>query len=88
MVCEFPRILGRHHGNDEGIPPDNFTRTAVGVYPAGGSFDNQPDIPNYDNYGSLGATGAGIKGAVGLGNGAGGAGMANLLIILRTFHEG
>lgn len=34
---------GRTHGNDEGTPPDNFTRTAVGVYPAGGSFDAYPD---------------------------------------------
>ena len=66
---------GRHHGNDEGTPPDGFTRTAFGVYPAGGSFDNQPDVPNYDNYGSLGATNAGIKGAVGQGNGGGGAGI-------------
>jgi len=66
---------GRHHGNDEGTPPDNFTRTAVGVYPAGGSFDNQPDIPNYDNYGSLSGTNAGIKGAVWQGNGGGGAGI-------------
>ena len=66
---------GRTHGNDEGTPPDNFTRTAVGVYPAGGSFDNQPDVPNYDNYGSLGATNAGIKGAVWQGNGGGGQGI-------------
>ena len=66
---------GRHHGNDEGTPPDNFTRTAVGVYPAGGSFDNQPDVPNYDNYGSLSGTNAGIKGAVWQGNGGGGAGI-------------
>ncbi len=73
--ANFLGYWGRHHGNDEGIPPDNFTRTAVGVYPAGGSFDNQPDIPNYDNYGSLAGTNAGIKGAVGLGNGAGGAGI-------------
>ena len=34
---------GRLHGNDEGTPPDNFTRTAVGVYPSGGSFDAYPD---------------------------------------------
>jgi len=39
---------GRAHGNDEGTPPDSFTRTAVGVYPAGGSFDNQPDVQIYD----------------------------------------
>ena len=31
---------GRPHGNDQGIPPDNFTRTAVGVYPASGNFDD------------------------------------------------
>ena len=73
--ANFLGYWGRHHGNDEGIPPDNFTRTAVGVYPAGGSFDNQPDIPNWDNFGGLGAMNAGIKGAVGLGNGAGGAGI-------------
>ena len=66
---------GRTHGNDEGTPPDNFTRTAVGVYPAGGSFDNQPDVPNYDNYGSLGATNEGIKGSVWQGNGGGGQGI-------------
>jgi len=71
----FLGYWGRHHGNDEGTPPDNFTRTAVGVYPAGGSFDNQPDIPNYDNYGSLGGTNEGIKGAVWQGNGGGGSGI-------------
>ncbi|NQX76788.1 MAG: SusD/RagB family nutrient-binding outer membrane lipoprotein [Gilvibacter sp.] len=31
---------GRNHGDDDGTPPDNFTRTAVGVYPAGGLFDD------------------------------------------------
>ena len=66
---------GRSHGNNEGIPPDNFTRTAVGVYPAGGSFDNQPDVPNYDNYGTLAATNQGIKGSVWQGNGGGGQGI-------------
>lgn len=30
---------GRDHINNEGIPPDNFLRTAWGVYPAGGRFD-------------------------------------------------
>jgi len=38
---------GRFHGNDEGTPPDNFTRTASGVYPAGGLFDD-------DDFGSVG----------------------------------
>lgn len=31
---------GRQHGDDDGTPPDNFTRTAVGVYPATGRFDD------------------------------------------------
>lgn len=30
---------GRDHGNDDGIPPDNFLRTNFGVYPVGGRFD-------------------------------------------------
>ena len=58
---------GREHGNDEGTPPDNFTRTASGVYPAGGSFDDNPDVfeytgifPNYDdNFVAQGAGGGG-----------------------------
>lgn len=31
---------GRDHGNGEGIPPDSFRRTAYGVYPAAGNFDD------------------------------------------------
>jgi hypothetical protein len=31
---------GRDHGNDEGIPPDSFRRTASGVYPGAGNFDD------------------------------------------------
>ncbi|MDG1681833.1 MAG: SusD/RagB family nutrient-binding outer membrane lipoprotein [Flavobacteriaceae bacterium] len=63
---------GRAHGNDEGTPPDNFTRTAVGVYPAGGSYDNQNEFPTYVNgSGDLGFP----TGAVGRGNGGGGAGI-------------
>jgi len=39
--CSVPNgYWGRSHGNDEGTPPDNFFRTAVGVYPAGGRFDD------------------------------------------------
>jgi hypothetical protein len=39
--CSVPNgYWGRSHGNDEGTPPDNFTRTAVGVYPAAGRFDD------------------------------------------------
>jgi len=31
---------GRDHGFGGGIPPDTFRRTAVGVYPAAGNFDD------------------------------------------------
>ena len=49
---------GRSHGNDEGTPPDNFTRTAVGVYPAGGLFDDS----RFEGVGlGLGGGGAGIE---------------------------
>jgi hypothetical protein len=33
-------FYGRDHGNDQGIPPDNFLRTVWGIYPVGGKFDN------------------------------------------------
>jgi len=31
---------GRDHLNGEGIPPDGLKRTAYGIYPAGGRYDN------------------------------------------------
>jgi len=49
---------GRSHGNDEGTPPDNFRRTAVGVYPAAGKFDDE----KFGVVGlGLGGGGAGIE---------------------------
>ena len=67
---------GRTHGDDEGIPPDNFLRTAPGVYPAGGSFDGIADAFPY--------VGESISGtwpqAVGLGNGGGGAGIEPIML--------
>ncbi len=49
---------GRSHGNDEGTPPDGFQRTASGVYPAAGRFDD-------DSFGvvglGVGGGGAGIE---------------------------
>ena len=45
---------GRTHGNDEGTPPDNFLRTAYGVYPAGGIYDDGDFEPT-----ALGAGGGG-----------------------------
>ncbi len=39
--CSVPNgYWGRTHGNDEGTPPDGFFKTAYGVYPAGGRFDD------------------------------------------------
>lgn len=35
---------GRDHLNNEGIPPDGLLRTAWGIYPAGGSFDNNAGV--------------------------------------------
>lgn len=48
---------GRDHANNEGIPPDSFKRTAIGVYPAGGRFDGDDfDFVGIDQ----GGKGAGI----------------------------
>ncbi|MCO5725224.1 SusD/RagB family nutrient-binding outer membrane lipoprotein [Robiginitalea marina] len=57
--CAVPNgYWGRTHGNNEGTPPDNFLRTAVGVYPAGGRFDDN----GFDGVGlGLGGGGAGIE---------------------------
>ena len=57
--CSVPNgYWGRTHGNDQGTPPDNFTRAAVGVYPAGGRFDDS----GFDGVGlGLGGGGAGIE---------------------------
>jgi hypothetical protein len=46
---------GRDHGNAEGIPPDSFQKTSGGVYPIGGSFDD-------DRFTSV-SVGAGAGGA-------------------------
>ncbi len=57
--CSVPNgYWGRSHGNDEGTPPDGFLRTASGVYPAGGRFDDD----SFDVVGlGLGGGGAGIE---------------------------
>lgn len=49
---------GRDHLDPDGIPPDNLKRTAYGVYPAGGRFDNNSGAPV--NNTALGARGAGM----------------------------
>ncbi|NVJ86891.1 MAG: SusD/RagB family nutrient-binding outer membrane lipoprotein [Cyclobacteriaceae bacterium] len=49
---------GRDHLDPDGIPPDGLKRTAWGVYPAGGRFDDDSASPV--NNPSLGAQGAGV----------------------------
>ncbi|SDA60741.1 Starch-binding associating with outer membrane [Algoriphagus alkaliphilus] len=49
---------GRDHLDPDGIPPDGLRRTAYGVYPSGGRFDNNSATPV--NNIQLGARGAGI----------------------------
>lgn len=66
----------RHHGVDEGIPPDNFLRTAVGVYPAGGSFDGREDAFPYIGE----SISASFGQSVGLGKGGGGAGIEPIIL--------
>ncbi|MCK6616070.1 MAG: SusD/RagB family nutrient-binding outer membrane lipoprotein [Cyclobacteriaceae bacterium] len=46
---------GRDFGDFSGIPPDNFKRTAFGVYPAGGNFDNSSFLAVNQNMGLRGA---------------------------------
>ncbi len=59
VYCFIPEgYWGRSHGNDEGGPPDGFLKTAAGVYPHAGRFDD-------NSFGSvglgLGGQGAGIE---------------------------
>jgi hypothetical protein len=49
---------GRDHLNGEGIPPDGLKRTAYGVYPAGGRYDNNAGAQVSP---TAGAGGAGIQ---------------------------
>ncbi|NND62753.1 MAG: SusD/RagB family nutrient-binding outer membrane lipoprotein [Flavobacteriaceae bacterium] len=45
---------GRDHGNEDGIPPDGFFRTAPGIYPIGGKFDGEELTPFELNTGGSG----------------------------------
>jgi hypothetical protein len=49
---------GRDHLDPDGIPPDGLRRTAYGVYPAAGRFDNNSATPVNNNL--AGGRGAGI----------------------------
>lgn len=46
---------GRDHVDNQGIPPDNFFRTAWGTYPAGGRFDANVNAGVSQNVGMRGA---------------------------------
>lgn len=50
---------GRDHLDPDGIPPDGLKRTAYGVFPSGGRFDNNAGV-NVNNGLSFGMRGAGI----------------------------
>ena len=76
---------GRIHGNNEGIPPDSFGRTAVGVYPAGGRFDDNQDWITLIDPSEDPPVIEFYDAAVGLSLGAGGAGIEP--IILSSFVE-
>jgi len=48
-------LWGRDHGSADGLPPDGFLRTAFGIYPAGGRFDDDSfDIIDGTDYGAEG----------------------------------
>jgi len=49
---------GRDHTDDEGIPADGTFRATYGIYPGGGTFDNDAFIQGSDN---TGIEGAGIQ---------------------------
>lgn len=50
---------GRDHLDPQGIPPDNLARTLYGLYPAGGTFDNNTPMPMSTT--NVGNRGAGIE---------------------------
>jgi len=59
--CQLPEgYWGRDHLNNEGIPPDGLKRTTYGLYPAGGRFDANDDVPVSDQDLASGARGRGI----------------------------
>lgn len=59
-VASLNGYFGRDHGNGSGIPPDGPLRTEYGVYPGGGSYDNN-SFSFTQTDGTLGSQGAGIS---------------------------
>ena len=58
-IADREGYFGRDHGNDSGIPPDGNIRTVVGLYPAGGKFDDDSAILTQQG-GTEGGRGEGI----------------------------
>ncbi len=56
---DAPGYWGRDHGYDFGIPPDTNIRTAWGLYPVGGNFDDESFTPIADR--TISTKGAGIE---------------------------
>jgi len=56
---DAPGYWGRDHGYDFGIPPDTNIRTAWGLYPVGGKFDDESFTAIADR--NIGTKGAGIE---------------------------
>jgi len=52
--------FGRDHLNAEGIPPDGPVRTAYGIYPGGGQYDDD-SFESVQQEGTTGALGEGIE---------------------------
>ncbi|NNE26263.1 MAG: SusD/RagB family nutrient-binding outer membrane lipoprotein [Saprospiraceae bacterium] len=52
--------FGRDHLNNEGIPPDGPFRTAYGLYPSGGQFDDE-SFQQTQQLGTTGGLGQGIQ---------------------------
>lgn len=59
-LCSEDGYWGRDHLNAEGTPPDGPLRTAWGLYPAGGQFDDN-SFKFVQQKGTTGGLGAGIQ---------------------------
>ncbi len=55
LFCNDGVFWGRNHGDPAGIPPDTKKRTTWGLYPVGGSFDQNKLVDVTKDLGALGA---------------------------------
>ena len=59
-IASTDGYFGRDHLNNEGIPPDGPFRTAFGLYPIGGAFDDNSFVDTQQE-GTFGGLGQGIE---------------------------